>query len=58
MNRSPKRQRTQAWVALLAIWLVALVPTASRSLAWSSAAPAAWMDVCTTDAPKNEADAL
>ena len=58
MNRSPKRQRTQVWVALLAILLAALVPTASRSLAWSSAAHATWIDVCTTDAPRNEADAL
>jgi hypothetical protein len=58
MNRSPKRQRAQAWVALLAALLLALAPTASRSLVWSSTAPTAWMDVCTTDTPKNEAGTL
>jgi hypothetical protein len=44
---SLRARRLAAWFAMLAISLAALVPTVSRALAWGSASPVSWTEVCT-----------
>lgn len=46
-----RRQRLPAWIALVAIWALALVPTLSRALDFA-AGNGSWAEVCTAQGPR------
>lgn len=46
MPATPGHRRRIAWIALIAFWALALVPTVSRALAFASG-DGAWAEVCT-----------
>lgn len=46
-----------ATLALLAAWVLALAPTVSRALAWSTQSLGAWAEVCTAAGPQRLAAA-
>lgn len=54
--RRPRQQRRATWVALLAVWMLALAPTLSHALAWA-AGDNPWAQICTTPVAKGTSSA-
>ena len=48
-----RARRLDAWIAIFVMALAALAPTVSHALAWRSAVPDYWADVCMVAAPSS-----